>query len=144
MTDDAAEFREEPKLPHQCFEYIDNDTRCPATAMLGEYFCHKHRMRPSPIIRMPKDGFVLPDLTNFDSIQSAVSEVADRIAGNQLDNKRAGLLLFSIQIAATNLAAKTRSLANRSNHADTKEDPREEAVILTLSEANGSEAVILL
>src|ERR1035437_8226722 len=106
---DMQEFIDEPKMPHQCYRYLDNDHRCESTAMTGDYFCHEHRLTPTPIIRLPLGGFTLPDLLDRDSIQRAVSEVADRIAGNALDNKRAGLLLFAIQIASSNLPPHPRT-----------------------------------
>src|ERR1017187_6425168 len=104
------EFIDEPKLPHQCYHYLDNNHRCEATAMHGEYFCHLHRVKPSPIIYLPAEGFALPDLKDRDAIQRAVSQVADRIAGNQIDNKRAGLLPFAIQIASSNLPPHPRAI----------------------------------
>ena len=124
------EFIDEPKLPHQCYHYLDNNHRCEATAMHGEYFCHLHRVKPSPIIYLPAEGFALPDLKDRDAIQLAVSQVADRIAGNQIDNKRAGLLLFAIQIASSNLPPHAR--ASTASPA-TPSSP----VILTLSEVKG-------
>ena len=134
------EFIQEPKLPHQCYHYLDNTHRCEATAMHGEYFCHLHRVKPSPIIHLPQGGFSLPDLTDRDAIQLAVSQVADRIAGNQIDNKRAGLLLFAIQIASSNLPPHPRANAPESPAPQTA-PPAVTApatVILTLNETASS------
>ena len=108
---DMQEFIQQPKLPHQCYHYLDNTHRCEATAMTGDYFCHDHRITPAPIIYLPAEGFALPDLKDRESIQRAVSQIADRIAGNQIDNKRAGLLLFAIQIASSNLPPHCRTSA---------------------------------
>ena len=130
------EFIDEPKLPHQCYHYLDNNHRCEATAMHGEYFCHLHRVKPSPIIYLPAEGFALPDLKDRDAIQLAVSQVADRIAGNQIDNKRAGLLLFAIQIASSNLPPHARATPSSPVTASSP-------VILTLSEVKGKNPRIL-
>ena len=105
---DTRPYIQRPDDFHQCFEYIDHQARCPETAIVGEYFCVHHRIRPEPIIIYPDGGFRLPPLTNRESIVRVVSEVAQRVANKSLDQKRAGKILYACQIANQALEGKLR------------------------------------
>lgn len=52
----------------------------------------------------------LPPLEDAASIQLALIEVAQALAANRIDTKRAGLLLYALQVAAAN--AKNLNLSS--------------------------------
>ena len=105
---DTRPYEQHPDQFHQCFEHLDHQTRCPETAIVGEYFCVHHRIQPSPIYIRPDGSFHLNPLTDRDSIVRAASEIAYRVASKSLDEKRAGKLLYACQIANQALEGKLR------------------------------------
>ena len=101
-------YIQRPNDFHQCFEYVTHDTRCTQTAIQGEYFCPRHRISPSPILLYPDGGFSLPALTDRDTILQVASQIAQRLAYNAIDAKRAGKILYACQLANSALDGKLR------------------------------------
>jgi len=99
----------EPFKPHQCMHWSDG-RRCRAYAIHNEYFCVRHRI--DPIIQIvPSEPFSLPPfLTDRAQIQAALGEVLNRLAAKTIDDKRAGLALYTLQNAISNLSAPARRL----------------------------------
>jgi len=79
--------------------------RCGSPALRGEQFCfYHHPTRRAPSRTAPsRSSFGLPPVINPKALQIALSEVILRLADNTLDTKRAGLLLFTLQMAKANL-----------------------------------------
>ena len=100
----------DPFIPHQCMFWPSPNRRCGCYAMHNEYFCYKHRMVPSPTI-VACDEFALDRPHDRQSIQGALAEIAVRLAAKTIDDRRAGLILYSLQIAACNLDAQERKQA---------------------------------
>ncbi len=101
---DFQKAQAEPFKPHQCMHW-SNGRRCRAYAIHNEYFCVRHRIDPIVNI-VPSEPFSLPPfLTDRAQIQAALGEVLNRLAAKTIDDKRAGLLLYSLQTAVTNLLA---------------------------------------
>ncbi|HEY5057038.1 MAG TPA: hypothetical protein VII58_12815 [Acidobacteriaceae bacterium] len=99
----------EPFKPHQCMHWSDG-RRCRAYAIHNEYFCVRHRIDPIVNI-VPSEPFALPPfLTDRAQIQAALGEVLTRLAAKTIDDKRARLLLYSLQNAISNLKAPNRRL----------------------------------
>ena len=79
---------------------------CGSPALRGLPFCYFHerwrRIRPH---RRPGDAprLQLPLLEDANAIQMALQQVMQAILDNQIDNKRAGLLLYALQTASANL-----------------------------------------
>src|SRR3954462_15953753 len=103
-------YIQRPNDFHQCFEYLTHDSRCPATAIQGEYFCPTHRISPAPIFVYPDGGLALSALTDRDSIIQVADEIAHRLARNAIDLKRAGKILYACQPANSALDGKLRDL----------------------------------
>src|SRR5580692_7634218 len=97
----------DPFIPHQCNHWPSPNRRCGCYAMHNEYFCYKHRMNPSPTI-VPSDEFDLSRPQDRESIQTALADIAVRLAAKTIDDRRAGLILYSLQIATCNLDAQER------------------------------------
>jgi len=84
----------------QCFHQITAGHRCHAPAMRGEYFCRHHYKRARNVIP-PSSTYEMPLITDRESLRAAVLQIASRVAANSLDVRRAGILLYSLQIALT-------------------------------------------
>jgi hypothetical protein len=106
--------------------------KCRALAINSGALCHRHKsMRRTlalgsprqlandtktldygsiPVPAMPSydQTLILPPIDDLASIQLAISRVIQALAANTLDPKRAGLLLYGLQIAHTTTAAMER------------------------------------
>jgi hypothetical protein len=93
-----------------CRHIFTDGRRCGSFCLRGEEFCYYHHnsRRPVPIQelehrRLHREEFRLPNLEDRSAIQHAITEVLQRIAANEIDPRRAGLLLYGLQIASLNL-----------------------------------------
>ena len=105
--------QQEPKR-FQCRHIFTDGRRCGSHALRNEHFCYYHHNTRKPIAN-PKERkarlgtFDLPlpsgssPVEDRSAIQAAVGEIIQRIASNDLDPRRAGLLLYALQIASLNL-----------------------------------------
>jgi hypothetical protein len=96
------EFEQEPSRPHQCIWVNHEGVRCRSYAMRNKYTCFHHQ---SPDIHdvFSNDAFPIERPQDRASIQQSIADVVQRIAANQMDLKRAGILLYGLQIASANL-----------------------------------------
>jgi hypothetical protein len=62
--------------------------------------CHPERSEGPAVYSAPLD---LPPLVDNSSIQLALAEIIQALAANELDPKRAGLLLYGLQVASANV-----------------------------------------
>jgi len=103
MSDSFADFRREPSVPHQCMHHNDQDgRRCRARAMINQFMCFAHRTDTVPPV-IENDPFEIASLDTREAIQQALTDVAARLAANRMDLKRAGLLVYTLQLASSNL-----------------------------------------
>jgi len=98
----------DPKRKHfQCRHIFADGHRCGSKCLREENFCfyhyRSHKPRLMPEYRDTLSTFELPALEDRSAIQSAITLIAQRIANGCLDSKRAGLLLYALQIASLNL-----------------------------------------
>jgi len=100
------EFKQDPSKPHQCV-YYNEGVRCRSFAMHNQYTCYQHQNIDMPKV-ISNDDFPLEAPKDRDSIQNAIADVLVRLAANQMDIKRAGMLLYGLQIAAYNISSRTR------------------------------------
>ena len=96
----------------QCRHIFTDGRRCRSASLRAEQFCYYHHTTRRPVAapttkrRARAAAFTLPaNLGDNDrtAIQHAIAQVLHRIADNSLDPRRAGLLLYGLQIAAINL-----------------------------------------
>ena len=89
---------------YQCRHIFAAGHRCGSPCLRHEDFCYYHHTTRKPA---PRDRPLAPfDLEiplpeDRAAIQSAIGQVLQRIASNQIDPRRAGLLLYGLQIAAS-------------------------------------------
>jgi hypothetical protein len=93
---------------YQCRHIFTDGHRCASPCLRGEEFCYYHHTTRKPIAnpkqrRSRHSTFHLPLPEDRSAIQSSIGEVLQRIAANDIDPRRAGLLLYGLQIASLNL-----------------------------------------
>ncbi len=95
----------------QCRHIHHTGHRCGSPCLRNEEFCYHHHINRKPVpkgeaqerIRARKAAFTLPRPEDRSAIQAAIGEVILRLAANELNPRRAGLLLYGLQIASVNL-----------------------------------------
>jgi hypothetical protein len=88
---------------------------CSSPAVKGAQFCFYHRpiqgrhrnlcnaiLDPKPL---PAHPFDLTQLEDREAIQAALSTVVTALAAGRLETRKAGILLFGLQLAASNAAS---------------------------------------
>ena len=109
---------------YQCRHIFTDGHRCGSICLRGEPFCYYHHTTRKPAPRQSlgsRASFDLPLPEDRSAIQSAIGMVLQRIASNDLDPKRAGLLLYGLQIASLNLP-KFQPLAKPATELQTVEE----------------------
>jgi hypothetical protein len=96
-----------------CNHVLTNGEICQAISLRDSVFCywhHKARARQrrrdriaGPLSASVNTGIELPLLEDANAIQIAVQEIMHAILDSRIDSKRAGLLLYSLQLASGNL-----------------------------------------
>src|SRR5579875_695665 len=100
---------------YQCRHIKPNGNRCGSPSLRHEPFCYYHHTARRPGPRQPQvrtatdrksSTFDLPspaDLNDRAGIQLAIALLLHKIAHNEIDPRRAGLLLYGLQIASATL-----------------------------------------
>jgi len=103
-----------PNFPNRCQHLKVNGTQCGSPALRRNHFCYFHkRWQETRIVlnanraRRGRATIDLPVLEDANSIQVALMQVMRLILGGQLDGKTAGLLLYALQTASSNLSRIT-------------------------------------
>ena len=71
------------------------------------YFHYRHRLRERHRIRLGSlhdNGIELPALEDRNSIQVAITEVMNALIDDRIQEKRASILLYGLQLSVSNLA----------------------------------------
>jgi hypothetical protein len=94
----------------RCRHVFTDGRRCQNACLRREEFCYFHHTTRRPVglaevaaRKARRAEFEMPLPEDRSAIQFAIGEVLQRIAANQLDPRRAGLLLYGLQIASLNL-----------------------------------------
>jgi hypothetical protein len=95
-------------LSFQCRHILPEGRRCQAPCLRTQELCYHHHTTRKPIAnprrrRARRATFDFPVLEDHTAIRLALGEILARIAANALDPRRAGLLLYGLQIAALTL-----------------------------------------
>lgn len=114
MYNEATRNNDNPNNLYQCHHIFPDDTRCGSPRMRDEQFCYYHHDSRRPVVR-PHDriarrsSFSLLTPGSPNAILESLGEVMARIATNDIDSRRAGLLLYALQLASTNLRSAQQS-----------------------------------
>jgi hypothetical protein len=130
MSDEIRRF--------QCRHIFTDGRRCGSACLRHEEFCYYHHTTRRPVEnprrrRSRVAQFDLPLPEDRSAIQSSIGEVLRRIASNEIDSKRAGLLLYGLQIASINLprtTAPSRSTRSRRYAEDAPETTLVEEIVI--------------
>jgi hypothetical protein len=86
-----------------------NGDRCGSPALRDQKLCYFHnccgpvQVDVSTSASVPAAPFFLPVLEDAASIQMAVTQVCEHLLHRRLDAKKAGVLLYAMQVASSNL-----------------------------------------
>ena len=96
--------------PDRCQHLKINGTQCGSPALRRNRFCFFHKRFQDERIRLavdrkrrPAPTLILPLLEDANSIQMALQQVMRLILHHDVDYKTAGLLLYALQTASSNL-----------------------------------------
>jgi hypothetical protein len=99
-----------PSTISRCQHIKVNGTQCGSPALRTRKFCFFHqqwrgkRVRINPNAARRPASITLPVLEDANSIQVAVMQVTRLLLSGQIEHKTAGLTLYALQIASSNLA----------------------------------------
>jgi len=77
--------------------------KCHSPALLNEFFCYYHtnlRRSTAPKGVFDDQSLKLPALEDSSALQLALTQILGALGSSKLDARRAGLLLYGLQIAA--------------------------------------------
>jgi hypothetical protein len=102
------QYTTETPKQYQCRHIFTDGHRCASPCLRQEEFCYYHHTTRRPVAnprqrRSRRSTFHLPLPEDRSAIQSSIGQVLQRIAANEIDPRRAGLLLYGLQIASLNL-----------------------------------------
>src|SRR5438552_10860342 len=105
---DAASTTTKQHKQYQCRHIFTDGRRCASPCLPQEEFCDYPHPTRRPVAnsrqrRTRRSTFNLPLPEDRSAIQASIGEVLQRIASNEIDPRRAGLLLYGLQIASLNL-----------------------------------------
>jgi hypothetical protein len=123
---------------YQCRHIFTDGHRCASPCLRTQEFCYYHHTTRKPVAaprqrRSRRSTFHLPLPEDRSAIQASIGEVLQRIAANDIDPRRAGLLLYGLQIASLNLPKAqpaTQRATQRGNQTQTAETQTVEEITL--------------
>ena len=107
-TDTELDTETEAPKRYQCRHIFTDGRRCGSPALRNQPLCYYHHTNRKPV-KAPRarknrsSTFDLPLPEDQSAIQHSIGQVLQRIASNDIDPRRAGLLLYGLQIASLNL-----------------------------------------
>ncbi len=125
---------------HQCYHYqAPSGQRCGSPALKGEYYCFHHLVKTNykksnrVLVDPEITSMELPPIEDRASIFIALAAVVHRLAENTIDTRRAGQMIYGLQVAMRALAPPSTqrsgtSSSNKSCHSERAqrvEEPRE-------------------
>jgi len=102
-----------PNFPNRCQHIKVNGTQCGSPALRRNRFCYFHKLHHEERVELNLDRLknarrrkltiALPVLEDANSIQVSLMQIMRLIVAGQIDGKTAGLLLYALQTASSNL-----------------------------------------
>src|SRR5271165_5631994 len=99
---------------NHCRHIKEDGVYCQGPPLRGREYCHFHLRALGRRMRMARARarrgpylLVLPILEDINSVQVARMQVLDALAAGQFEERRAGLLLYGLQQASTDLRSQT-------------------------------------
>jgi len=103
------------RLPNQCMHIMPSGAHCGSPAMRQARFCYYHKRQHERRLALETDHarntrnpqFTLPPLEDAASIQVSLSKIMRLLAAGQIETKTASVMLYTLQLATTNLQRAT-------------------------------------
>src|SRR6266702_3902586 len=114
----------DPTRRYRCRHVFTDGHRCGSPSLRQQELCYYHHASR----RGPSGGrghFLMPRIDDRPAIQIAIYDILARIALGELELKTAGMLLYGLQIAASNLSQHEKAL----RHAAANPEPLVEDVV---------------
>ncbi len=118
-----------------CHHLKANGVWCGSPALRGHRYCYFHHAwretRPKFDARRKPTAVELPVLEDANAVQVALQRLMQAVLADQVDSRKAGLLLYALQTAASNLkntqfeSCRLKDQAT-ADYADAELDPAEE------------------
>jgi hypothetical protein len=102
-------------------------------------FCHYHTVTGKPQINTdnsPSGHAYLPVFEDAVSIQSAISDVCEMMLHRRIETKEAGVLLYAMQVASTNMAHMNGEKGQRKHKSQKKSSAQLPSAALLSKEAS--------
>jgi hypothetical protein len=87
----------------RCEKVREDGTRCGSPQMKGYRYCYAHER----MLQMESQKLELPALEDANGVQMAIMRVQKALIDDEISEKKAGLLLYSLQMASSNLKHTT-------------------------------------
>jgi hypothetical protein len=106
----------------RCQRVKVNGTQCGSPAIRNTKFCYFHTWcRPAQVdvstsAAEPPAPFLLPVLEDASSIQLTITQVCEHLLHRRLDPKKAGILLYAMQVASANLGRLSEEKAQENTN----------------------------
>ena len=107
---------------------------CGAPALRDQKFCRFHNccgpveVDVSTSASVPAAPFFLPVLEDAASIQLAITQVCEHLLHRRLDAKKAGILLYAMQVASSNLGRLNEDKSQDRSQKTSEENNRENSL----------------
>jgi hypothetical protein len=88
----------------QCLHIKFDDTQCRQPVMRHKKYCRFHNFLYERNEMPEGNRFSLPIVEDTPSTQISIMQIMRALICHQFDNKTAGILLYALQLSATNLA----------------------------------------
>jgi hypothetical protein len=123
------------RLPNICLHVMADGAQCGSPAVRHHRFCYHHKRQREQRLELDADRarsdrnapYNLPILEDANAIQLSLTQIMRLLAAGQIDHKTASLMLYSLQIATSNLPQTTfkpsRDAVRPNPHVETA-DPR--------------------
>ena len=120
--EDVPRYKTESVPRYICRHIFTDGHRCGSYCLRGEEFCYYHHNSRKPVAKPAVEKsldrkrrlteFDIPNPEDRSAVLAAIGDVLRRIAANDIDPRRAGLLLYGLQSAAITLPREPRRSAD--------------------------------
>ena len=140
--DTTPEPLEDLNRDHQCHFYqAPTGQRCGSPALKGEYYCYHHHLKHAT--RAQRRVLIDPEVTRMElpviedraSIFVALAAVVHRLAENTIDTRRAGQMIYGLQVAMRALEPPPSQRSRATPPAESVPEPQPVASASTTSSA---------
>jgi hypothetical protein len=128
----VTESAKEKVMASNCRYVMPSGRECHGYALKGTHFCYFHSRLHIPVSASESrfGTLQLPVMEDVPSIQLALSQVLDALISARIDSKRAGQLLWGLQIASQNVS---RSFVSPSRSVESVTQPTKATTSLPMS-----------